>query len=265
MDLNLAGKRVLVTGASAGLGAACARALVEEGATVVINSRDRERLETTAVAIAKAVGVKPGIADGDVSKPADRLKIVNAAREQVADGVIDILVSNTGGPPPGLFLDHPGNAWTEAGRLLLESAVGLTRALLPDMVENQWGRLIYITSVAVLQPVDDLILSNSYRAGVTGFCKTIANTYGQYGITANCVCPGFTATERLTRLMAKWAADGGTTVEEMSQRMTAQVPVRRLGKPQELAALVAFLASDKAAYISGSSIAVDGGVHRGLL
>jgi 3-oxoacyl-[acyl-carrier protein] reductase len=265
MDLGLNGKRALVTGASSGLGYACAETLAAEGVNLVINSRDESRLSEAAKRIEKITGVKAGLAPGDLSRPSERLQVINLTRDQLAGGVVDILVSNTGGPPPGVFLEHSGEAWTQAGHLLLESAVGLTRALLPAMLEQSWGRLIYITSVAVLQPIDDLILSNSYRAAVTGFCKTLSNSYAGKGITANTVCPGFTETERLASLIEKRAAAAGVAPKEMAHTMAAQVPAGRLGKPEELASLVAFLASDRAAYISGSSIGVDGGLHRGLL
>lgn len=265
MELGLKGKRALVCGASAGLGAAVATTLAAEGVDLVINGRDRGRLDASAARIEKQTGVKPGLAVGDVSVAVDRVKIVNAAREQVREGIVDILVANSGGPPPGMFLDHSGETWSEAGKLIMESAVGLTRAFLPDMVEQKWGRLIYITSVAVLQPVDELILSNAYRAGVTGFCKTVANTYSKYGITANCVCPGYTATERLASLAERRAEAEGITPKEAARAMAAAVPVGRIGKPEEFAAVVTFLASEPAAYISGASIPVDGGLHRGLL
>jgi len=265
MDLGLTGKRVLVTGASAGLGAAVAMAFAAEGAAVVINGRDLNRLEATANTIESRTGMRPGLAVGDVSKSPDRVRVINSARDQLRDGMVDILVSNTGGPPPGAFLDQTGDTWREAGQLLVDSAVGLTRAFLPGMIEQNWGRLIYITSVAVLQPVDDLILSNSYRAAVTGFCKTISNNYAKHGITANCVCPGYTATERLLSLAESRAQTKGTTAKDELRAFSAQVPSGRLGRPEELAALIVFLASDQAAYITGSSIAVDGGAHRGLL
>ena len=265
MDLALKGKRALVTGASAGLGAAAALALAAEGAAVVINGRDAARLETAAKKIAGQTGVTPGLAVGDVSKPTDRLKVVNSARDLLKDGIIDILVANSGGPPAGAFLEQHGDIWHEASQLLVDSAVGLTRAFLPAMIEQKWGRLIYITSVAVLQPVDDLILSNTYRAAVTGFCKTISNNYARHGITANCVCPGYTATERLMSLAETRAKAKGTTPKDELAGFAGLVPAARLGRPDELASLIAFLASDRAAYITGSSIAVDGGAHRGLL
>jgi 3-oxoacyl-[acyl-carrier protein] reductase len=265
MQTGLKGKRALVTGASAGLGAAAAMALASEGVELVINSRSRDKLQATADRIEQATGVKPGLAVGDLADQSERVKVILAAREQLRDGSLDILVSNTGGPPPGAFLDHSGEAWADAGKLLLDSAVGLTRAFLPGMLEQKWGRLIYITSIAVLQPVDELILSNAYRAGVTGFCKTVSNTYAGQGITVNCVCPGYTATERLINLAKRRAEQSGGTAEDVIREMAAEIPVGRIGKPEELAALIVFLASDNAAYITGTSIPVDGGLHKGLL
>ncbi len=265
MDTGLKGKRVLVTGASSGLGAAAALALAAEGVELVINSRDRTKLEATAGKIEAATGVKPGLAVGDLADQSERVKVILAVREQVRDGNLDVLVSNTGGPPPGAFLDHSAEVWSDAGKLLLDSAVGLTRAFLPGMLEQSWGRLIYITSIAVLQPVDYLILSNAYRAAVTAFCKTVSNTYASGGITANCVCPGYTATERLVNLAGSRAEESGSTAEEVLKEMAAEIPAGRIGKPEELAALIVFLASDNAAYITGTSTPVDGGLHKGLL
>jgi len=265
MDTGLKGRRVLVTGASAGLGAAAALALAAEGAELVINSRDRKKLEATAGRIESSTGVKPALAVGDLADQSQRVKVILAAREQVREGVLDVLVANTGGPPPGAFLDHSGEAWADADKLLLDSVIGLTRAFLPGMLEQSWGRLIYITSIAVLQPVDELILSNTYRAAVTGFCKTISNTYAGKGITANCVCPGYTATERLLNLARSRAEQSGSTAEEVLESMAGEVPAGRIGKPEELAALIVFLACDKAAYITGTSTPVDGGLRKGLI
>ena len=265
MELNLKGKRALVAGASSGLGAGAALALAAEGVELVINSRDRERLAASARRIEESTGIRPALAVGDISDESEREEVIRASRESLRDGTVDILVSNTGGPPPGAFLDQSAGQWEQAGRLLLDSAVGLTRAFLPGMTEQGWGRLIYFTSVAVLQPVDYLILSNSYRAAVTGFCKTVSNNYARQGITANCVCPGYTDTERLQNLIEDQAGKAGKTVDDVRKDFADQIPARRLGRPEELAALVTFLASDRAAYITGTSIPVDGGLHRGLL
>jgi 3-oxoacyl-[acyl-carrier protein] reductase len=259
MDLQLKGKRALVTGASSGLGAAAAQSLAAEGAQVVINGRDQARLEQAAETIEKATGATPALHVGDVSKPDDVARIVGDL------GHLDILVANTGGPPPGQFLDLTAEQWREAGELLIGSATHLTRAVLPGMIEKKWGRVIYITSVAVLQPVDTLILSNSYRAGVTGLCKTLSNNYARHGITFNCVCPGYTLTERLLSLADSIAADSGQSRQEVLDGFATACPSGRLGQPDELAALIAFLAGDNAAYITGTSIPVDGGLHRSLL
>ena len=259
MDLQLKGKRALVTGASAGLGAAAALALAQEGVDVTINARGEEKLEKTAAMILQETAVKPVVVPGDVSQASDVDRILKAANH------VDILVVNSGGPPPGQFTDLALTQWDEAHRLLLASAIKLTRGVIDSMVENKWGRLIYITSIAVLQPVNDLILSNTYRAGVTGLCKTISNNYAVHGLTANCVCPGYTATERLHSLAQKRAEVASTTAETELAAFAADVPARRLGRPDELAALITFLASDRAAYITGMSIPVDGGLMRALI
>jgi 3-oxoacyl-[acyl-carrier protein] reductase len=256
MDLGIKGKRALVTGASSGLGAAAAQALAAEGVEVVINSRSEERLKSAAKHIAESTGHSPRYVVGDLRVSSDIEKIVEKA------GPVDILVSNTGGPPAGLFLDLERAKWEQSAKLILDSAIGLTRAVLPGMVDRGWGRLIYITSVAVLQPVDDLILSNTYRTGLTGFCKTISNTYAKFGITANTICPGYTATERIQELARSRGAQTGRSADEVIAGLAASAPVGRLGRPNELAALVAFLASERAGYITGSSIAVDGGAHK---
>ncbi|MDH3890056.1 MAG: SDR family oxidoreductase [candidate division Zixibacteria bacterium] len=259
MDLNLNDRRVLVTGASTGLGAAAAQQLALEGATVYINGRDQARLDKAAETIAEATTVKPHTLIGDMSKPDDVERVVAGV------GDVDILVCNTGGPPPGQFLDMSAKQWNEAHDLLLGSATHLTRAALPSMIKNEWGRVIYITSVAVLQPIDNLILSNSYRSAVTGLCKTLSNNYAGHGVTFNTVCPGYTATERLSSLADSIAAEQNLSRHDVFQQFADNAPSGRLGQPDELAALITFLASDRAAYITGASIPVDGGLHRGLL
>ena len=261
MDLRLRGRRAFVAGASSGLGAATAAALAEEGAELVICARREEKLFHQAETIAQSCGIKPVCVVADLATD-DGLHAVAHAVEAAP---IDILVSNAGGPPPGLFLDHDPIRFYEAHQLVLEMAIGLTRLVLGKMVERRWGRLIYITSIGARQPVDDLILSNTYRAGVTGFCKTISNTYARYGITANCVCPGYTATERLDSLATSRAAQQGSTAEQVLADFARTIPAGRVGQPEELAALIAFLASERAAYVTGNSIPVDGGAGRALI
>ncbi|MFQ5500449.1 MAG: SDR family oxidoreductase [Candidatus Zixiibacteriota bacterium] len=259
MDLALAGKRALVTGASSGLGAAAALSLAAEGVEVTINSRDGERLQSSADRIKSVTGKSVVTVTGDIGKPVDVNRILEAA------GMVDILVANSGGPQPGLFSQTTAEQWQEAGDLVLLGAVNLTRGVVDDMVERKWGRLIYITSVAVLQPIDDLILSNSYRAGLTGMCKTISNTYARHGITANCVCPGYTMTERLIELADKRASESRKSRDDVLNDFAATVPAGRLAEPDELASLITFLASERAAYITGTSIPVDGGVVKALI
>ena len=265
MDLGFKNKKALVTGASTGLGAAVALELALEGASVIINSRSAERLEKAADKIEKAAGVRPETIVADVATEEGLGAVREVVCRENKKGSVDILFSNTGGPPAGQFLDLPEKAWIESADLLLNSAVKLTRMVLDGMIERRWGRLIYLTSISVLQPVDDLLLSNTYRAAVTAFCKTVSNNYGRFGITANCVCPGFTATERLKNLAQKWADDADKTVDDILRGFGESAAAKRIGQPDELAALVAFLAGERAAFITGSSIAVDGGANRALI
>lgn len=259
MDLGLKGKRALVTGASTGLGAAAAMALAAEGVELYINSRDEAKLRKSAQNILDRTGIKPTLCVGDVSRGEDIQRLDTEIDH------VDILVSNAGGPPPGKFTELPGETWQQAADLVLVSAINLTRMVIDGMIRRKWGRLIYLTSIGVLQPIDDLILSNTYRAGVTGFCKTISNNYAKYGITANCVCPGYTATERLAAIAASRSEKTGVPVEKIIEGFAAACPAGRIGKPEELAALITFLASDRAAYITGTSIPVDGGMMKSLI
>jgi 3-oxoacyl-[acyl-carrier protein] reductase len=182
-----------------------------------------------------------------------------------AFGRIDILVTNGGGPPAGPFESHSADAWHEAVRQNLDSVVELTRAVLPGMKTRRWGRIINVTSIAVKQPVDNLILSNSVRAAVTGFARTLANEVASFGITVNNVMPGYTRTDRVDTLAARNAALRGTSADAELAVWESQIPVGRLGRPEEFAAMVAFLASERASYTTGASIPVDGGWIRALL
>jgi 3-oxoacyl-[acyl-carrier protein] reductase len=188
-----------------------------------------------------------------------------ASRAAHRFGAVDILVTNTGGPPPGNFESHSADTWRAAVAQNLESVVNLTRLLLPHMRTQRWGRIINITSIAVKQPVDGLILSNSIRAAVTGFARTLANEVAADGVTVNNVLPGYTRTERLVHLAEHNSAARGTDVREAYAAWEREIPMGRLGEPHELAALVAFLASERASYITGTSITVDGGWIRSLL
>jgi 3-oxoacyl-[acyl-carrier protein] reductase len=261
MKLGIEGKHALVTGASAGLGEAAATALAAENASVTICSRSADRLKQAVDRIERATGNRPEYVEADISTPEG----VQGLGEALSGRAVDILVSNTGGPPAGQFLDVEPDQWDRGYRLILDSAVRLTRMVLPGMIEREWGRLIYITSVSVFQPIDNLMLSNSFRAGVTGFVKTISNNYARHGVTANTVCPGYTDTARLRELAEKAAENSPQSADEILQGFGKDTPVGRIGKPEELAALIAFLASVHAANITGASIPVDGGHHKFLL
>ena len=262
MDLGLGGKVALVAASSRGLGRAVAEELAREGARVVVCARGDAALQETAQAI-RALGGEVEAIVGDVSHPADVVRIVELATH--AFGRIDILVTNGGGPPAGPFESHSADAWREAVRQNLDSVVELTRAVLPGMKARRWGRIINVTSIAVKQPVDNLILSNSVRAAVTGFARTLANEVASFGITVNCVMPGYTRTQRVDELAARNATLRGTSAEAQVAVWEGQIPMGRLGRPDEFAAMVAFLASERASYTTGASIPVDGGWIRSLV
>jgi len=263
MDLGIKDKGALVTGASSGLGFAAAAALAGEGARVAINSRSMENLQKAAQKIKAMTGSMPVMVEGDISQSGSAEKIAAGAISEL--GAVDILISNAGGPPAGKFAEVDKEAWRNAADLTLHSAIDLTRAVAMGMIERKWGRVIYITSVAVKQPIDNLLISNTLRAGVTGFAKSISNDLAKHGITVNTVCPGYTETERLIHLAEVESAASGKSIKEIYAGWASSVPAGRLGKPEELAAMIAFLASEKAAYVNGATIPVDGGYIKGLL
>jgi 3-oxoacyl-[acyl-carrier protein] reductase len=259
VNLGLGDKVALVCGASRGLGRAIAAELVAEGAAVAVCSRDAERLAAAASELGPEVLAVPA----DLAAPGEPTRAVEAAVERF--GKVDVLVANTGGPPAGTHDTLTLEDWDAATTLLLRSTVELAAAVLPGMKERGWGRVLIVTSVAVKQPVDNLILSNSLRAAVTGFAKTLAREVATDGITVNTILPGYTATERVTELNRANAEREGVEPEEIQARLEASIPLGRLAEPEEFAALAAFLASERASYITGAAIAVDGGWLRGLL
>lgn len=263
MDLGLKDRVAIVAAASRGLGKAVALELAREGARVAICARDAGSLNRAAREIRQATGVEPVTEVVDVT---DRPRVEQfvAAVEQRC-GRLDICVTNAGGPPAKKFADLTLEDWRMAVDLTLMSAIYFARAVLPRMQRNRWGRLVTITSVSVKQPIDGLLLSNSIRAAVTGLARTLANEYATDGITVNNVCPGYTRTERLDELAAAMASSEGVSRETIFERWASQVPMRRLARPEEFAALVAFLCSERASYINGATIAVDGGWVKSLL
>ena len=263
MKLGLERRVALVAASSRGLGRATAAELAAEGASVIMCARNETELARAAEQIGDASGSRVVPVAGDLSEPDDVQRIV--ATGVAALGPVDILVTNTGGPPAGSFESHGRDAWQQAVRQNLGSVLELTRAVLPGMKERRWGRIINVTSIAVKQPVDNLILSNSVRAAVTGFARTLANEVAPFGVTVNNVLPGYTETQRVVELAERVASAKHITVEEARAEWEGQIPMGRLGEPREFAALVAFLASERASYITGTSIPVDGGWVKGLL
>jgi 3-oxoacyl-[acyl-carrier protein] reductase len=263
MDLGLKSKVALVAAASRGLGRAVAEELAAEGASLVVCSRGEDSINQTAKEIAQTTGAKILAVAADVSKADDVVKLTQFASERF--GRIDILVTNAGGPPAGQFENLSQEQWEAATRLTLFSAVELARQVLPGMKQRGWGRILNITSIAVKQPVDNLILSNSLRAAVTGFARTLANEVAAFGVTVNNIMPGYTRTERVEELAKMMAKQQGITPAEFVARWEEEIPMGRLGDPREFAALAAFLVSERASYITGTSIPVDGGWIRALM
>jgi 3-oxoacyl-[acyl-carrier protein] reductase len=262
MDLGIAGRGALVCGSTRGLGRAIAARLAAEGCTVAVNGRDQARTAAAATELARQTGATVVAAPGDVSDPAAAAALVAGARRDL--GAVDILVCNSGGPPSVLFADAAADQWQAALDVSLLSAVHLCRAAVPAMRERRWGRVICMASVAAKQPIAGLILSTTARAGVLGFSKTLADEVAADGVTVNVVCPGYMRTERLTELMRVRAERAGRTVEGVIADLVQGVPIRRIGDPDELAAAVAFLASEPARYITGAVLQVDGGSTRSI-
>jgi 3-oxoacyl-[acyl-carrier protein] reductase len=263
MDLGLKGKSALVAASSRGLGRAIAEELAAEGADLVMCARSEDALREAAQVIREQTGVRVVAVAADLTDPAGAARVLDTAVREL--GRVDVLVTNTGGPPPGPFETHGPEAWDAAVRQNLFSVVNLARGVLAGMKQRRWGRIINITSIAVKQPVDDLILSNSVRAAVTGFARTLANEVAADGITVNNVMPGYTRTDRLEALARRTAERKGIDPAHPYDAWNDEIPMGRIGEPHELAALVAFLASERASYITGNSISVDGGWIRSLL
>lgn len=263
MDLGLKGKVALVAAASQGLGRAVAEELAVEGASLILCARGEERLNAACETIRGETGADVLGVTGDLSMFADVEQIVSEGTNRF--GQIDILITNTGGPPTGKFETLSRENWEEATRGLLTSVLDLTRLVLPGMKERRWGRVLNITSIAAKQPVDNLMLSNSIRAAITGFAKTLSNEVAEFGVTVNTIMPGYTATERVEELAQTLAEREGVAASVIRSRWESEIPMRRLGTPTEFAALAAFLVSERASYVTGSSVAVDGGWIRSLL
>jgi 3-oxoacyl-[acyl-carrier protein] reductase len=262
MDLDLSGKVAVVAGASAGIGKAIAGSLSREGASVVILSRSKSNLTRAAKEISAVSGnpVLPIVCD------VTRKAAINSAVTKVVKkfGRVDILVNNAGGPPLRRFLDLKDADWDDAYSLSLKSAIMLSAAVVPHMKARKWGRIISVTSITALQASETLLLSSVMRPGVHGLTKGLSNELAQFGITANVICPGYTRTERLEELAEATRKATGTPIKQVYAGWEQVIPARRLGRPEEIGDLAAFLASERAGYINGVAINIDGGYIKAI-
>ena len=262
METGLRGKTVLITGASQGMGRATAEAFAAEGARLAMCARNQKTLEAAQAEISSRHKIEVMVEAVDVSD-ADKLRrFVAAAAEHF--GGIDVAVANAGGPPAKNFLSLTPDDWRKAVDVNFLSVVTLAREVIPHMQRKRWGRFITITSTSVRQPIPDLLLSNSVRPAVVGLIKSLAIEFGKDGLTFNNIAPGYTATERLSELSKVRALAAGTSEEQIRERWAQEIPLRRLGEPQEIADAIIWLASDRAAYVTGQTLVVDGGNYRGL-
>jgi 3-oxoacyl-[acyl-carrier protein] reductase len=262
MDLEIKGTVALVTAASQGLGKAVALQLAAEGAKVTICSRNQETLDKTVHEIKTETG---GIIQGYVCDVTDEIGVKNMIDDIVDDfGSIDILVCNAGGPPAGTALDFNLQDYRKALELNLLSTINLCQSTVPTMQKENWGRIIVITSVSVKQPIDTLALSNTARAGATGYIKSLSNLVAKDGITVNAVCPGYTKTKRVENLASSFENNGNGTIEDFYTKLETDIPMKRIGTTREFGQTVAFLASQGAGYITGVSLQIDGGYIKSL-
>jgi 3-oxoacyl-[acyl-carrier protein] reductase len=268
VDLGLTGKVAIVAASSRGLGLATATTLAREGAAVIMCSRDKVAIEASAERVRREAtasengGSALGIV-ADVTRPADVSRLVSETAARF--GRIDILVTNSGGPPPGDFESFTDEDFQAALDLNLMSTLRLCKAVVPHMKAARGGSIVNITSISVKQPLDRLILSNTARAGVIGLAKSMANELGIYNIRVNNVAPGPTRTDRVIELARRRADSLGISIDEVIAQDWTGIPMGRIGEPEELANVVTFLASPAASYVTGSTIQVDGGMHRGIL
>ncbi len=262
MDLGIKNRVALVAASSRGIGKAIALQLSREGAKVMLCARNEERLFRTKEEIAPETG---GAVSAVVADVTDKNQVQNLVKEVVKEfKTVEILVSNAGGPPSGLVDDFSPDDYRAALELNLLSTVNLCYEVMPLMKKQRWGRIITMASVSAKQPIPALILSNTARAGVLGFSKSLSEQLAPYGITVNSVCPGYTKTERVEELAKAFAKSGKGSVEDFYRNIEKMIPMGRMGTPEEIAQAVAFLASEKASYITGVALQVDGGYIKAL-
>jgi len=262
METGLKNRVAIVAGASQGLGRATSLALAAEGVHLALCARNSQALEQLSSSIRKQFGVEVHSDDLDVrdSDAIDQF-VIDTVREFDR---VDVCITNAGGPPAKEFLATTDAEWDDAFRLNLRSAAAFARAVIPYMQRRKWGRIITLSSITVRQPQAQLILSNAIRTGILGLVRSLASDFGKDGILVNNVAPGYTATDRLKELSAKRAASTGQSEANIQQTWIDQIPLGRLGEPEEVADAIVWLASERASFITGQTILVDGGMYKGL-
>jgi len=263
VTLSLNGKVVLVTASSKGIGLGVARVCALHGARLAVCSSNSANLKAATKLIVEESGTEVLPITADISVKKDALKVVRQTLTHF--GSVDVLVHNAGPPRSGSIMDLNDSDWESGIRMLLLSPIWFTKAILPSMLRKKQGRLIYLTSVSLKEPIPNLLLSNTVRLGVAGLVKSLATEFGQSGVTANGVMPGYINTDRVSSLARTQVKKTGRQFRQILKDYAGEVPVRRLGTPEEVGRLVAFLASDDAAYINGSMITIDGGLLRSIL
>jgi len=260
MDLSIKGKNAIVCASSQGLGKSAAVDLAKEGVNLAICSRNKDKINLVKEEIEQIADVKVVAIEADLSSEKDINALFQEAKKELK--AIDILINNNGGPPPSTFEELTDEDWQRTFNSTMMSAIRLSKLVLPDMKKNKWGRIINISSVSVKTPVNGLFLSNSIRMGVLGWAKALSDEVAPHGITVNSVCPGTTKTERIEQILNAQSESSGKDKSEIEEAMANSIPMLRIGEATDLSALITFLASEKASYMTGLAVQVDGGSAR---
>ena len=260
MDLSIKGKNAIVCASSQGLGKSAAVDLAKEGVNLAICSRNKDKINLVKEEIEQIADVKVVAIEADLSSEKDINALFQEAKKELK--AVDILINNNGGPPPSTFEELTDEDWQRTFNSTMMSAIRLSKLVLPDMKKNKWGRIINISSVSVKTPVNGLFLSNSIRMGVLGWAKALSDEVAPHGITVNSVCPGTTKTERIDQILNAQSESSGKDKSEIEEAMANSIPMLRIGEATDLSALITFLASEKASYMTGLAVQVDGGSAR---
>ena len=260
MELSIKGKNAIVCASSQGLGKSAAIDLAKEGVNLALCSRSKEKVDAVKEEISKISDVKVVSIEADLNSSKDIKQFYKIAHKEL--GSINILINNNGGPPPSTFEELSDEDWQKAFNATMMSAIRLSKLVLPNMKENKWGRIINISSISVKTPVNGLFLSNSLRMGVLGWAKALSDEVAPHGVTVNTVCPGTTKTERIEEILNAQSKSSGKDKKEIEKNLAASIPMQRIGKAEDLSALITFLSSEKAEYMTGLAVQVDGGSAR---